>query len=154
MYRTYLNETGFEKIRAAFPAAERAEGPEGAFSIDAGALCDLLAFLQADETCAFDRLGNLTAVDYPDGFELVYHLHSSQKRHTVAVKARLPKENPVAPSVTALWPSADFQEREVYDLLGIRFENHPNLQRILLPDDFEGYPLRKDFKPVQPETRC
>lgn len=154
MYRTYLNESGFEKIRAAFPAAERAEGPEGALFIDAGALCDLLAFLQADEACDFDRLGNLTAVDYPDGFELVYHLHSSRKRHTVAVKARLPKENPAAPSVTSLWPSADFQEREVYDLLGIRFENHPNLQRILLPDDFEGYPLRKDFKPAQPETRC
>lgn len=154
MHRTYLNQTALEKIQTAFPALTREEGSEGALCGEADALPALLAFLQTDETCDFDRLGNLTAVDYPDRFELVYHLHSSRKRHTIELKAPLPKESPVAPSVTALWPSANFQEREVYDLLGIRFEGHPDLRRILLPDDFEGYPLRKDFKPAPAETRC
>lgn len=154
MHRTYVDQKILEDIQTAFPAAICADGPEGAVRVGADALLELLAFLQADAACDFDRLGNLTAVDYPDRFELVYHLHSSQKRHTIAVKADLPKDAPAAPSVTALWPSANFQEREVYDLLGVRFTGHPNLTRILLPDDFAGHPLRKDFKPAQTETRC
>lgn len=154
MHRTYLNQIALEKVQSAIPSLVREEGPAGALQVERSALMELLAFLRQDEACDFDRLGNLTAVDYPDRFELVYHLHSSQKNHTVAVKAALAKDAPVAPSVTALWPSADFQEREVYDLLGVRFTDHPNLTRILLPDDFEGHPLRKDFKPAQAETRC
>ncbi|MDR7482575.1 MAG: NADH-quinone oxidoreductase subunit C [Armatimonadota bacterium] len=93
-------------------------------------------------------LTDLTAVDrHPTEprFEVVYLLTGLQPPVRLRVKARLPADRPVIGSVTGLWPGADWLEREVYDLFGIRFEGHPNLSRILLPDDWEGHPLRKDF---------
>lgn len=94
----------------------------------------------------FNYLANLTAVDYQDRFELVYHIYSIPDNRKLLVKSDVDHEQPLAPSAVSIWPTADWQEREVYDLMGIRFEGHPNLQRILLPDEFEGHPLRKDFK--------
>lgn len=94
----------------------------------------------------FNYLNNLTAVDYLDHFEIVYHLTSMFHKQTLAVKTRLAgRENLEVPSITHLWLGADFQEREVYDLMGIRFVGHPNLKRIALWDGFNGHPLRKDF---------
>ena len=96
----------------------------------------------------FVRLSAVTAVDwYPaePRFEVVYHLHSIEKNERLRVKCRLGGENPQIDSVYEIWRAADWYEREVYDMFGIRFANHPNLVRILMPVDWEGYPLRKDY---------
>ena len=96
----------------------------------------------------YDYLSMVTSVDWPSHFEVVYYLYGVAKpKDALVLKVRLPdKETPALPSVTHIWPGADLQEREVYDMMGIRFEGHPNLRRILLWEGFEGYPLRKDFK--------
>jgi NADH-quinone oxidoreductase subunit C len=95
----------------------------------------------------FDHLSLITGIEWEDKFECVYHLWSYSNNNILAVRVDLPKEeNPSIDSVTSIWRSADWHERETFDLMGIVFEGHPNLTRILNPDDFEGHPLRKDFK--------
>jgi len=94
----------------------------------------------------FEYLNCLSGVDYRDRFEVVYHLSSLEEKLKVTVKVPLPHEDPVVRSVTSLWRGADWHEREAYDLLGIRFQGHPDLRRILLPEDWEGHPLRKDYE--------
>lgn len=98
----------------------------------------------------FDMLCCVTAIDYKTHLEMAYDLVSRSRRCQLTVKAKLNKPEdgalPQIDSLCALWPAADFQEREQYDLMGIEFIGHPNMERILLPDDFEGHPLRKDFK--------
>lgn len=102
--------------------------------------------LKEHEDLCFDYLMNLTAVDYPaDRLELVIHLYSMDKNHRICVKTILDRENPLIPSVTDLWRGAEWHERETYDFFGINFEGNPDLRRILLPEDFSGHPLRKDF---------
>jgi NADH-quinone oxidoreductase subunit C len=93
----------------------------------------------------FDRLGMMTAVDWGEEFELVYRLQSRAMQTGMFLKCRIPRDEPRACTMTDLWPSADWQEREVFDLFGIEFEGHPDMRRILLPDDWEGHPLRKDY---------
>jgi NADH-quinone oxidoreductase subunit C len=96
----------------------------------------------------FVRLSSVTAVDrYPaePRFEVVYHLQSVESKLRVRLKCRLPGENPEIESVTSVWRGANWYEREVFDLFGIRFTGHPDLRRIMLPDDWEGHPLRKDY---------
>ena len=93
----------------------------------------------------FDRLGMITAVDYESEFELIYRLHSRTLSAGIYVKARIPRDPATVTSVFDVWPAALWQEREVFDLFGITFEGHPDLRRILLPDDFEGHPLRRDY---------
>ncbi|HXG33058.1 MAG TPA: NADH-quinone oxidoreductase subunit C [Bryobacteraceae bacterium] len=96
----------------------------------------------------FVRLSDVTAVDwYPQEprFEVVYHLHSLERNERLRLKCRLNGGDPEVDSVTAVWRSANWYEREVYDLFGIRFRNHPDLRRILMPEDWEGHPLRKDY---------
>lgn len=93
----------------------------------------------------FDRLSMITAVDYVDWLVLVYRLKSRSLSAALFLKTQLPKGVNEAASVYDVWPAADWQEREVYDLFGIRFEGHPDLRRILLPEDFVGHPLRKDY---------
>ena len=105
--------------------------------------------LKTETGLQFDHLSSVTAVDYPDNIELVYHLYSHALKHEVIMKVQLPKQGtelPRAASVVSLWPTANFQEREVYDLMGVYFIGHPDLRRILLPEEFVGHPLRKDFK--------
>lgn len=92
-----------------------------------------------------DILMNLSSVDYKDNFTIVYHLNSLEYLHKLTVKVELDRNNPVIPSITSVYSSANVQEREVYDLMGIVFTGHPNLKRILLTDEFVGHPLRKDF---------
>jgi NADH-quinone oxidoreductase subunit C len=109
-------------------------------------IVSVCGFLKYDQQ--FVRLSTVTAVDrYPaePRFEVVYHLHSIERKERVRVKCRLMGEAPVIESVTSVWRSANWYEREVFDLFGIRFENHPDLRRIMMPDDYEGNPLRKDF---------
>jgi len=108
-------------------------------------IVSVCGFLKYDQK--FVRLSTVTAVDrYPSEprFEVVYHLHSIERNERVRLKCRVRGEDPVIESVTSVWRGADWYEREVFDLFGIRFMNHPDLRRILLPDDWEGSPLRKD----------
>jgi NADH/F420H2 dehydrogenase subunit C len=93
----------------------------------------------------FDRLGMVTAVDYGEEFELVYRLQSRDMHAGIFVKTRIPRDEPVIRSVNDLWAAANWQERETYDMFGIVFEGHPDLRRILLTDDWVGWPLRKDY---------
>lgn len=97
------------------------------------------------DTFGFDFLSNVTAVDYPDHYEVVYHPCRIRDAAMVTVKTRADKKRPRVPSVCGLWGAANWQEREVYDLFGIVFEGHPDLRRIFLDDDFPGHPLRKSF---------
>ncbi len=97
---------------------------------------------------SFKFLADLTAVDrYPNEprFEVVYHLLSLESCQRVRLKVRLPGGDPIVDSVVPVWPGANAQEREVFDLFGIRFDGHPDLRRILMPEDWEGHPLRKDY---------
>jgi len=121
---------------------------ETTLAVNREAIVPLCEFLRDEETLAFDFLADLCGVDrHPAAprFEVVYHLYSVRNGHRLRVKVPLGEENPVIDSVTAVWETADWHERECFDLFGIRFRNHPDLRRILLPDDFEGHPLRKDF---------
>ncbi|MDF2500024.1 MAG: dehydrogenase, subunit [Anaerosporomusa subterranea] len=112
--------------------------------------------LKNSPSLQFDHLASVTAVDYPEHIELVYHLYSRALKHELVMKVRTQKQGdelPKAASVVSLWPTADFQEREVYDLMGVTFAGHPDLRRILLPEDFVGHPLRKEFKFPSPRER-
>ena len=111
---------------------------------------DILKVLTELKDDGFNFLADLTAIDNLTlgGFErfaVSYHLLSHKTAERVTVKAYISEEKPSLPSVESLWKTADWQEREVFDLYGIRFEGHPNLIRIMNPDDFDGYPLRKDY---------
>ena len=109
-------------------------------------LFDLASFLKTAPGLDFDYLTSITAVDYYDYFEVVYHLTSIKHNHRLVVKTRCyGRGKPTVPSVVSLWRGADFQEREIYDLMGISFDGHPNLKRIFLWEGFQGHPLRKDY---------
>ncbi len=113
------------------------------------AIADAGRYLAEDEALAFDSLMCLSGVDLnvkDTDLAVVYHLYSMTHRHKVVLKTLVPKEDPHVPSVEQIWKTAQWHEREVYDLYGIIFENHSDLRRILLPDDWEGYPLRKDYQ--------
>jgi NADH-quinone oxidoreductase subunit C len=109
-------------------------------------IVSVCGFLKYD--LKFIRLSTVTGVDrFPaePRFEVVYHLHSLDRNERLRLKCRLAGENPAVESVTSVWRSANWYERETFDLFGIRFLNHPDLRRIMLPDDWVGYPLRKDY---------
>ena len=96
----------------------------------------------------FLRLSSITAVDWHPAdprFDVVYHLHSVERNQRVRLKCKLAATDPEIDSMTAVWPGANWYEREMFDLFGIGFRNHPDLRRILMPDDWEGHPLRKDY---------
>lgn len=109
------------------------------------ALLEFLTFLKKDEALAFDNLMCLTAVDEIERMDVVYHLSSYRHRHLIGVKAPVKGANPKVPSVTSLWPGANWHEREVYDLFGVVFTGHPDLRRIMMPDEWEGHPMRKQY---------
>jgi len=138
-----------EALRAKWPEAiERVVVDRGQWIvyIDPEVIEPVCRFLKEEHN--FNRLVGITAVDWfprEPRFEVVYLLHSLQAHQRLRLKCRLPGQEPRIGSVTAVWKSANWYEREVYDLFGIRFEGHPNLRRILLPEDWEGHPLRKDY---------
>jgi len=108
--------------------------------------CDQLYKAASDlKALGFDRLGMLTAVDRGETFEMVYRLTSRSMSAAIFLKCHVPREAPRTQSLVALWPAALWQERETYDMFGIEFEGHPDLRRILLPEDWVGFPLRKDY---------
>ncbi len=111
------------------------------------ALLDVLAFLRDDGGCDFDFLTDVTALHWPGRekpFEMVYQLYSFSRNKRLRLKCAVGVD-PVVPSVSPLWPTANWLERECYDMFGVQFEGHPNLRRILMPADYEGWPLRKEF---------
>ena len=122
------------------------ESSENNLAIKSESLLEIASFLKTSPDLAFDYLASITAVDYYDYFEVVYHLTSIKHNHSVMLKTRCyDRENPILPSVVKLWRGADFQEREICDLMGIKFEGHPNLKHIFLWEGFKGHPLRKDY---------
>lgn len=109
-------------------------------------LIDLITKLKEDPSTHFDYMFCLTCVDWPEHFQMVYHIKSSDLSHMMVLKVNLTdKENPEVETVCRLFATAELHEREVYDLFGVRFLNHPDLRRLLLTDDWVGYPLRKDY---------
>ena len=107
---------------------------------------DIASFLRDDPDLALDYLNSITGVDHKTHFTVVYHFTSMTKKHRLTLKIDLDdRANPSLPSVTPIWRGADLQEREIFDLLGIEFKDHPNLKRIFLWDGFPGFPLRKDW---------
>jgi NADH-quinone oxidoreductase subunit C len=132
------------KIEQEFTGAVVEAAPEAA-TIDGVRLFEVCAFLRDESQLRFEFLSSLTAVDRLEYFEVVYHLTSIRLNQMTAIKVRTDRENPRVRSVTEVWPGANLQEREAYDLMGIVFEGHPDLRRVFLWDGFDGFPLRKDY---------
>ena len=134
-----------KQITKQFPEAI-AETSNEAILVKSQSILDVAEYLKSNPELNFDYLNYITAVDYYDYFEVVYHLTSIKQNHSLVMKTRCyRRDNPTVPSVVSLWRGADFQEREIYDLVGISFQGHPNLKRILLWEGFQGHPLRKDY---------
>ena len=133
------------KLEQRFPGSI-VESDENSLIVKSEYLLDIASFLKTAPDFYFDYLTNITAVDYSSYFEVVYQLTSTVHNHSLVLKVQsYERDNPTLPSVVNLWRGADFQEREIYDLMGISFEGHPNLKHILLWEGFPGNPLRKDY---------
>ena len=119
--------------------------------IEPSAIAAVCRFLHDDPDLRFDALSNQSGVDYKaqGTIQIVYHLYSYEHRHWIVLKVDVPRDTPSLPSVESVWKAANWHEREIFDLLGVTFEGHPDLRRLLMPEDWIGYPLRKDF--VEPE---
>ncbi|MCM8568392.1 NADH-quinone oxidoreductase subunit C [Gramella jeungdoensis] len=115
-------------------------------SIHPDYLHETMYYLKLNRDTDFDYLYCLTGIDWEKELEVVYHLESTEHRHSLVVRTKTSdRETPVIDSVQDIWPTANFHEREVYDFFGIRFKNHPNMKRLFLAEDWEGFPLRKDY---------
>jgi NADH-quinone oxidoreductase subunit C len=113
--------------------------------VSAEKIVEVCEFLKSEPGLEFNYLASLTAVDRPEGFEVVYHLYSISEKAYATLKVKTCKDVPCVPSVTSVWLAADWQEREVYDMFGIDFPGHPDLRRILMDEEWQGHPLRKDY---------
>lgn len=123
------------------------EALEPTVKVDAKKLFEIASHLKNEAKLNFDSLMCLSGIDYgaENNLGVIYSLTSIKFKHKITIRVDLPRENPEIDSVESLWRTADWHEREAYDLFGIRFNNHPDLRRILCPDDWEGFPLRKDY---------
>ncbi len=141
------NEDLKNKITELFPTATFEEGGEWVnFFIEPTEWKKAAGVLHNAEGLQLDYLFCLTCVDWKTHLSMVYHLSSSLHRHNIVVKIKLDRLNPEIETVCDIWKTAELHEREVYDLFGVNFLNHPDLRRLFLTDDFVGYPLRKDFE--------
>ncbi|HMS65417.1 MAG TPA: NADH-quinone oxidoreductase subunit C [Ignavibacteria bacterium] len=143
------NEELKNKIISVFPEAEYTE--EGTQYLNVISNPDkfrsLAEFLRNNDEMSFDFLFCLTGVDWVTNLMVIYHLESTKNKHTIVLKVKITdRENPAVETVSDIWRTAEFHEREVFDLFGVKFINHPDLRRLLLEDDWIGYPLRKDYK--------
>lgn len=140
----------FEKLQLKFGEAVielAGEAPSDQWiKVDPSRIFDICLFLRDDDGLLFDYMVILSGMDYKDSLGVVYHLYSFSHKHRIVLKAVLDRESPSLPSVEKVWKSANWHEREAWDMYGIVFENHPNLIRILTPYDWEDFPLRKDYK--------
>jgi NADH-quinone oxidoreductase subunit C len=140
----------FETLRSRFGDAILEAKTEGVIDpfvkVSPLSLKEISLFLRDDEKTLFDVLMCLSGMDYTGGkLGVVYHLHSTSLDHKIVLKTEVTAESPHAASVESVWKTANWHEREAFDLFGIVFDGHPDLRRILLPDDWEGHPLRKDY---------
>ena len=129
----------------------RFDRDEVSIYVNRGFIREACVLLRDTPECPFNFLSDVTCVDWfprEPRFEVIYHLLAIAKKERVRLKARLDSGNPVIDSVTSVWAGANFFEREVYDLFGVRFIGHPYMRRLLMPEDWEGYPLRRDY-PVE-----
>jgi NADH-quinone oxidoreductase subunit C len=139
------------RLLDALPGAVRAthaQHGDATAVVDAARIADVARLLQQDPALAFEMLTDVTCVDWlgqEPRFEMVYHFYSVARNHRVRIKARVPEAACRIASLTPLYPSADWMEREVWDLYGVHFDGHPDLRRLLLYDEFQGHPLRKDY---------
>jgi NADH-quinone oxidoreductase subunit C len=136
-----------DRLRERFPDVVTARG-EVTVVVDPEELTSALTFLRDQSELGFTWLADLSATDWPDReprFWIAYHLFSMDHGHRVRVKAGLGPDEPHIASVTPIYPTANWLEREVYDMYGVTFDGHPDLRRILMPDDWDGHPLRKDY---------
>ena len=120
---------------------------EATVLVEKARFVEALTFLRDDPACTMDYLSDMTAAHYPNNpkkFEVLYHAYSLGKKHSLRVKVQLDDGEP-CPTATGVWPGADWMEREAHDMFGVVFEGHPNPKTILLPDGFEGHPLRKEL---------
>ena len=135
-----------DKLDKQFPGSI-AESSQDSLVVNSEFLLRVATFLKDTPDLDFNYLTAITAVDYYDYFEVVYRLTSMENNHSLVVKTRCyQRVNPILPSVVSLWRGADLQEREIYDLMGISFDGHPNLKRLFLWQGFKGHPLRKDYR--------
>ena len=135
-----------------YTAENLKDGPrDPVFKVKAERWVDVALTLRDDPALLFDFLQNVTAVDWlkQARIDMVYHLYSYPLKHSAVVKVELPRDKPQVPSVAGVWKAADWNEREQFDLMGVEFVGHPDLRRIMLPDDWVGYPLRKDYKEAE-----
>jgi NADH-quinone oxidoreductase subunit C len=138
-----LDHFGDEVILGLTEAEEMLRDP---FITVAGAKIDKVClYCKVEPKLGFDFCQSITGLDTGETLTCVYHLYSYPNKQTVVLKASTPRSEPRLPSSVHVWPAADWYEREVYDLFGIDFSGHPDLRRLLLPDDWEGHPLRKDW---------
>jgi NADH-quinone oxidoreductase subunit C len=133
-----------KQIEAKHPGAATALS-ETALLTDGKSLRDIMIFLKTTPGLDFNYMTTITAIDYFQYFEVVYNLVSMEHNHSLTVKTRVSRDNAKLPSIVDLWRSADYQEREIYDLMGITFAGHPNMKRIVLWPEFAGHPQRRDF---------
>jgi NADH-quinone oxidoreductase subunit C len=152
-----LENTILTKLKAKFPQSILQSSQfrgDLTIVVKKEAIVGVCQFLKDDGELSFNFLSDLTAVDHLERrprFDVVYHLYSIDRNHRVRMKVEVDEDQSL-PSVTSLWGNANWFEREVFDLFGIRFDAHPDLRRILLPDDWEGHPLRKDFPLTREEV--
>ncbi len=139
-----------ETLNIAFHGVLRLSDDGQSVDAPAESIPDVLKLLK--DRYEYVMLADLSAVEYEDRFEVVYHVMRLTDAGVIRIKAALPRENPSLPSITSVWKAADVQEREAFDLMGIDFQGHPDLRRILCPDGFTGHPLRKSFS-VKPVSR-
>lgn len=147
--KTMTNEALQNLISGWIPDLEISE--EGSqflnISVQPEQLHQLMLKLKTNSDTKFDYLFCLSGVDWEPELGVVYHLESTEYRHTIVVKVKTAnRENPTFDSVCDIWKTAEFHEREVFDFFGIKFNNHPNLKRLFLTDEWEGFPLRKDYE--------
>jgi NADH-quinone oxidoreductase subunit C len=140
----------FARLENQFPGKAsgfKADVPEPYLFVTAEAITDVCRFLRDDADLKFEVLSDQTAVDWPkeEKIQLVYHLYSYSGRHQIVLKVDLSRDNPKIATVENIWKVANWFEREIFDLFGVIFEGHSDLRRILLPEDWEGFPLRKDY---------
>ena len=132
-------------LRASFSSAIE-EWSDDALWIKPQSMLEICLFLKDTPNLEFDLLNSISGVDYVEYFEVVYHITSTTLMHSAILKSKVyGREHLSVPSVVSVWQGADFQEREIWDLLGVEFDGHPNLKRIMLWEGYVGHPLRKDY---------
>jgi NADH-quinone oxidoreductase subunit C len=152
---TVISDPIAQRLRTAFPNVVIRWFDAGVPSlvVPAEALVDVCRYLKQTPELDFDYLASVTAIDYLDRIDVVYQLRSLASARDFTLRLEVDRDESIAPSVTAVWRAADFQEREIYDLMGVTFTGHSNLKRILLYDEFDGHPLRKDWRlPAEPRV--